>query len=210
MTDLINLRQFDENLRFMEAPNSLSPASVVIDYHSAYAPHKMTIPTLEWFPTSITGDLGSYQAWDASPIDAEVMITALINDLAQNMKSNAAFDNITIYTQATATSPNIPRASKAISIAGTSVLTQEGAVSATWNFKTAGNGNMKIVLLDSPLPATWFARVLPAGFNAGHTAVANEILLNSNAWSGRDDEDISTCRSITYDLNDKLQRMYFK
>lgn len=192
------------------APNSLSPASVVIDYHSAYAPHKMTIPTLEWFPTSITGDLGSYQAWNGSPIDAEVMVMALINALAPFLKTNAAFDNITIYTQATATSPNIPRASKAIAVVGTAAGGNEAAVSATWNFKTAANGNMKLTLLDTPIQSTWFNRILPADFDADKQAVADEIVLNSNAWSGRDDSDPSTVRSITYDLNDKLQRMYFK
>lgn len=192
------------------APNSLSPASVVIDYHSAYAPHKMTIPTLAWFPTSITGDLGSYQAWDSSAIDAEVMIMALIDLLKVFMKTNAAFDNITIYTMATATSPNIPRASKAISVAGTATTGDEAAVSRTWNFKTAANGDMKLILLDTPIPATWFNRILPANFSSGEQDVADEIALNSNAWSGRDDTDISTCRSITLDLNDKLQRMYFK
>ena len=192
------------------APNSLSPASVVIDYHSAYAPHKMTIPTLPWFPTSITGSLGSYQAWNGDPIDAEVMITALVNVLKVFLKTNASFDSVTTYTQATAESPNIPRASLALPIAGTAATGNEAAVSATWNFKTAGNGNMKLVLLDSPVPATWFARILPAGFSGGQQDVIDEITANSNAWSGRDDEDISLCRSITYDLNDKLQRMYFK
>lgn len=192
------------------APNSLSPSSVVIDYHSAYAPHKMTIPTLQWFPTSITGDLGSYQAWNGDPIDAEDMIMALVTALAELMKTNAAFDNITTYTQASPTAPNIPRATKAIAVPGTATTGNEAAVSATFNFKTAANGDMKIVLLDTPLPSTWFNRVLPTGFDLDQQAVVDEILANSNAWSGRDDTDVSACRSITYDLNDKLQRMYFR
>lgn len=192
------------------APNSLSPASVVIDYHSAYAPHKMTIPTKEWFPTSITGTLGSYQAWNGSPIDAEAMITDLIDTLKVFMKTNASFDSITIYTQATATSSNIPRAGKAISVAGTAATGDEAAVSGTWNFKTIDNGDMKITLLDTPIPATWFNRILPTGFSGGQIAVATEIGLSANAWSGRDDAQPQTVRSITYDLNDKLQKMYFK
>ncbi|HSS99946.1 MAG TPA: hypothetical protein VLK33_23085 [Terriglobales bacterium] len=192
------------------APNSLSPASVVIDYHSAYAPHKMTIPTKEWFPTSITGDLGSYQAWNGTPIDAEDMIMALIEKLKVFMKTNAAFDNITIYTMATAASPNIPRISKGISVAGTASTGNEAAVSGTWNFKTIDNGDAKITLLDTPVPATWFNRILPSGFSGGQVDVAVEMGISSNAWSGRDDSQIQTCRSITYDLNDKLQKMYFK
>lgn len=192
------------------APNSLSPASVVIDYHSAYGPHKMTIPTREWFPTSITGGLGSYGNWLAGTIDAEAMITNLIDKLKVFLKTNAAFDNITIYTQATATSPNIPRTSKAIAIAGLATTGNEAAISRTWNFKTTANGNGKIELLDSPLPATGFARIHAADFNAGELDVLGEIEGGLNAWSGRDDNQFNNCRAISIDLNDKLQRMYFK
>lgn len=192
------------------APNSLSPASIVIDYHSAYAPHKMTLPTKEWFPTSITGDLGSYQSWDASARDAEDMVMDLLDDLKVFLKTNAAFDNITIYTQATATSPNIPRATKAISVAGTAATGDEAAVSRTWNFKTTGNGNQKLTLLDTPIPATWFNRIHAADFNSDENAIVNQIVLDANAWAGRDDDQAASCRSITLDLNDKLQRMYFK
>ena len=81
MTDLINLRRDGKFMEFCEAPNSLSPASVEIDYHSAYAPHTMTIPTLEWFPTSITGNLGSFSNWAAGTRDAEDMVLDLIAKL---------------------------------------------------------------------------------------------------------------------------------
>jgi len=192
------------------APNSLSPASVVIDYHSAYGPHKMTIPTKEWFPTSITGDLGSYESWNGSPVDAEAMITDLLEKLKVFLKTNAAFDNITVYTQATPTSSNIPRASKAIAIVGTAATGNEAAISRTWNMKTFNNGNMKIELLDTPLPATGFARIRAADFNSGEIDVVNEIESDLKAWSGRDDFQVQVARSITLDLNDKLQRMYFK
>lgn len=193
------------------SPNSLSPASVVIDYHSAYAPHKMTLPTRAWFPTSITGDLGSYEPWFGASIDAEAMILALCDVIKPFIKSNGAIDYATVYTQATPTSPNIPRAGKALSITGTSAASQdEAAVSATWNFKTSGNGNAKIVILDTPVRSTWFNRVLPADFVTAEQDLADEYTLNTNAWSGRDDQDITVCRSLTWDLNDKLQRMYFK
>jgi len=193
------------------APNSLSPASVVIDYHSAYAPHKMTIPTKEWFPTSVTGVLGSYQAWDLTTIDAEVMITALIDVIKPFLKANAAIDHATVYTQATPTSPNIPRAGKAFSVAGTSAVgNNEAAVSATWNFKTTGNGNAKIVILDTPFRSTWLAKVSPVDFTAAEIALATEFGIDSNAWSGRDDLRPVEVRNITWDVNDKLQREYFK
>lgn len=192
------------------APNSLSPASLVIDYHSAYAPHKMTLPTKEWFPTSITGTLGSYESWSGAPVDAEDMVNNMVELLKVFMKTNAAFDQVTIYTQATATSPNIPRATKALGVAGTATTGNEAAVSGTWNMKSANNHDIKLVLLDTPIPATWFNRILPAGFSSGQTDVVNELASVLNAWSARDDTRPSAIRSITYDLNDKLQKMYFK
>lgn len=192
------------------APNSLSPASVVIDYHSPFSAHKMTIPTREWFPTSITGDLGSYQAWDTTTIDAEDMIMSLLDQLKKFLHGDAAFDAITIYTMATAESPNIPRKTKAIAVAGTAIDTNEtAAVSATWNFKTTANGNMKLILLDTPIRNTWFYKVNAATFTTDQALVANEMVLSSHAWSGRDDTQPATCRNITYDLNDKLQKEYF-
>lgn len=193
------------------APNSLSPASVVIDYHSAYAPHKMTIPTLEWFPTSVTGDLGSYAAHDSSTIDAEDMIMALIDVMKVFLKANAAFDNITVYTQAAPDAPNIPRKTKAISVAGTNISTSfEAAVSWTWNFKTALNGNMKLILLDIPFPSTWLNKVYAANFSTEADNVVAEVTSSQNAWTGRDDAQVTSCRNITIDINDKLQRAYFR
>lgn len=193
------------------APNSLSPASVVIDYHSLYGPHKMTIPTREWFPTAITGELGSYSTWNNTVIDGETMVRALITWLKAFMTATASFDQVTAYTQATAESPNIPRASVVLGIAGISTnIGNQQAVSATWNFKTTGNGNTKLVLLDTPIRNTWFAKIHPATFDTDQYNVINEFENPNNAWSGRDDNKPDVCRSITYDLNDKLQAMYFR
>lgn len=192
------------------APNSLSPASVVIDYHSLYGAHKMTIPTLEWFPTAITGNLGSYSTWNGGVIDGETMVRALVGWLKAFMTATASFDSVTAYTQATPTSPNIPRATASLGIAGISTnIGNQQAVSATWNFKTTGNGGSKLILLDTPIRSTWFAKILPAAFDTDQFNVINEFENPNNAWSGRDDNKPEVCRSITYDLNDKLQKLYF-
>ena len=83
-------------------------------------------------------------------------------------------------------------------------------MAATWNFKTSGNGNAKIVILDTPQRSTWLAKVLPTDFVANEVALAVEFIAATNAWAGRDDLQPSYARSITYDVNDKLQREYFK
>jgi len=191
------------------APNSLSPASVKINYHTGFGAHAMTVPTLGWFPTSITGTLGSYLAWDSTPRDAEAMINDLVDVLCPFLLPTTGFDLATVYTMATATSPNIPRASAVLTQVGTSVLTSPSeAVSCTFNFKTAANGDAKLVLLDSPIGSNWFNSILPASFGATVLALEAEFAGNSNAWSGRDDSDISLLRKISFDLNDKLQKLY--
>lgn len=191
------------------APNSLSPASVVIDYHTDFAPHRMTIPTKEWFPTSITGVLGSYEAWDLSPVDAEVMVNNLCVLLADLVPASTIFDTATVYTQATPTSENIPRASASLAIVGTGAAGSfPEAVSGTFNFKTLANGDAKLVLLDFPLGTGGFRAIHPSAFGAEVLALEAEFISPTRAWSGRDDSRPAALRKVTFDLNDKLQKEY--
>ena len=191
------------------APNSLSPASVKINYHSAYGAHAMTIPTLAWFPTSISGNLGSYNPWTGTPIDAEQMVNDLVDLLKVFLQATCAFDQATVYTQATPTAPNIPQASVALTQVGTSGATQfNQAISNTFNFKTFANGDARLVLLDAPVPATGFIPLVPAGFTTDVSNLEGEFTDTANAWAGRDDSRPTLLRKVTYDLNDKLQKLY--
>lgn len=191
------------------AENTLSPAFAVIAYHSLYGAHKMTVPTTEWFPTPLTGTIGSYVDHDGNPIDAEQMWIDYCNLLKVFMKSSNVFDSVTIYTMATSTSPQIPRASAALGIAGTSAAAGfSQAQSATFNFKTAGNGDFRIVILDTPFGAGGFNAVHPADFGTDVTDLEDFVCGRDTAIIGRDNTIPSTLRKITYDLNDKLQRVY--
>ena len=193
------------------APNSLSPASVVIDYHSAYGVHKMTIPTRDWNPVPLTGALGSYQAWDATTRDGETMVNELVDALAPFVPASTHFDKATTYQQATPTSPNIPRGSVALTQVGTSALTNpSAAVSITFIFKTLANGIAKLMVLDAPFGSTWLSPILPSGFGADILALEAAFRDSGNAWSGRDDTQPDYCTKVTFDVNDKLQRMYFR
>lgn len=191
------------------AENSLSPASAVISYHSLYGAHKMTVPTTTWFPTPLTGTIGSYVDHDGDPIDAEAMWTDYCTLLKVFCKPSTVFDNVTIYTMATAESPNIPRAAAALGIVGTSAAPGfSQAQSATFNFKTSGNGNFRIVLLDQPFGSDGFNAVFPAAFGADVLALENFVCGRNTAITGRDDTIPAVLRKITYDLNDKLQKVY--
>ncbi len=192
-------------------PNSLSPSSLIIDYHTLFGAHKMTIPTLQWLPVNVgAGVLGSYVAHDGfTTVEADNMVTTLCNDLAPFVNSTTVFDLVTIYNQATSTSDNIPARSLALGIAGTlGATTLAEAVSATFNFKTVDNGDVKLVLLDIPLGGTGFRAIHPAAFGADVLALEVEFTADDRAWSGRDDTRPSVLRKITWDLNDKLQKSY--
>ncbi len=192
------------------APNSLSPASVLIDYHSAFSPHKMTLCTKDWIPTPVSGSIGSYLDWNGDPVDAEQMVNDLVDKLKVLVPPTTHFDQATVYTKVDANAPNIPRAAVALTQVGTSSGTgASAAVSCTLNFKTTGNGDAKIVVLEVPIGTNWFAPILPADFTTAFTDIAVQFGSSGNAWSGRDDNQPQVLRKVTFDLNDKLQKMYW-
>jgi len=193
------------------APNSLSPASILIKYHTAYSPHTMTIPTKDWIPTPVSGALGSYTAWDGSTIDGEAMVNGLVDALKPFCLPTTSFDEATAYTMASAGAPNIPRKSVPLTQVGTSASTAKSqAVSYTFHFRTLANGVAKLMLLDVPIGSNWFAPIAPAGFDATALALEAAFTNIAAAWSGRDDTQPDYCTKVTFDVNDKLQRMYFR
>jgi hypothetical protein len=192
-------------------PGTLSPASVVIDYHSIYGAHKMTIPTLEWFAVGFVGALGGYAAWNATARDAETMVNELVDKIKVFHLSTTHFDQATIYQQATPTSENIPRASVALTQVGAKGASNfAAAFSTTFNFKTSDNNDFRLVLLDAPLGTGGMASIFPADFDADVLAVETAVTVVSNAWAGRDDTHVNTLRKVTFDLNDSLQKKYYR
>jgi hypothetical protein len=190
------------------APNSLSPAYIVIDYHSANGRHKMTIPTRAWSPTSITGDLGSYQCWNETPVDAEDMITALLGKVKAVFLPTAGFDVVTIYTKDTAEAPSIPRVAKALAIVGTSVSAEWAkAVQHNWMFRDAEYAQSKLTFLDAPIGSGWDPVTDLSGI-AVLQDIVDQFVAPENAWSSRNDLRPSTFIKITYTLNEKLRREY--
>jgi hypothetical protein len=191
------------------AVNTLSPASVDIAYHTAFASHHMTIPTRAWNPVPVSGDLGSFDDWIGGNRDGQLMVEQLCGLLAVIVPVATVYDSVTVYTMATATSARIPRKQLALGIPGT--ITPAGfyqAQSATFNFKTTENGDFKLVLLDQPYGANGFNAEHPADFGAAITNLATAIQADTNGWAGRDDTQVASLRKLTFDLNEKLQKEY--
>lgn len=192
------------------APNSLYPAYVQLDYHSIHAPHKAILPTSAWFPTSITGALGSYAGWNSTPVDAEAMVNALVNVLKVYHLSSTIFDLATVFTIANELAPiAIPRASVALGTAGTSASSAlSKAVQNVFTFRTEEAHILKLYLLDAPVIAGNFDRNARGTWTANEIAVEAEIKADGNAWAGRDGAQISSGIAITKTLNEKLRREY--
>lgn len=190
-------------------PNSLAPAFVRLDYTSAYAPHSMTLPTKEWLPTSMGGDMGSYVNWAGAPVDAEASIDNLVAALALQFPSTTTLNLATIYTQAGAHDPAVPVASKTLSTAGSNAAGgPDKATQATLNFRTVGIHPAKVVFLDVPIGTSNFDKVYPAGFSAAILAVSGAMRSDTRMWSGRDDTQLATAISLTITLNERLRREY--
>ena len=189
-------------------PGTLSPAYVELNYHSAYGQHKALLPTKEWFPTSITGHLGSYEGWNATPIDAEVMIQEYADKIMDFFPTSSGVDNATIWTQATPTSPAFPRVSFSIVAVGTVATPNwSKAVQHQYILRGADFSLMKLVLLDCPIGGGW-DHVTDPSVAAEIVALIAAVTADGNAWSTRKNAQPFSFVKLTYKLNDKLRKDY--
>lgn len=187
---------------------TLSPAYVQLNYHSIYGAHVALIPTKEWFPTSLTGHLGSYSNWLSIPCDAEAMIQDYADAMMAFYPSTAGTDTATIWTKATPTSPAYPRAQYPITSPGT--LSMPGwskAVQHQYILRGTDFSLMKLLFLDCPIGGSWDALSDISG-SAEAIAVVGAITSDSWAWQTRKDAQPFSFVKITYKLNDKLRDQY--
>lgn len=186
----------------------LYPAYFLIDYHSTFGAHKAIIPTRAWNPVSITGILGSYEGWDTTPVDAEVMIDSFVTDLLPFHHTTTEFDAVTIYTIAAPGDPAIPRTGKALTDTGSSTSTlQRKAVTQTWVFRDTGWNIFKLVLMDTPIGID-FDKVTDLTSNVPAQNLRDIVINPSNAFQSRANLRPDQFRNIVYDLNDKLRKVY--
>jgi len=187
------------------AINSLYPAFVQIQYHSAYAPHVMTLPTTQWTPDL---DYGTFACWDGSDKAADDMVEELVLLMVPFFKSTVQFDYWTVYTMADPTAPAIPRKGAAIGEPGTSAGTGwDKATQATWSFKTEDGGLSKVVMLDLETGGA-FGKITPAGLTGDAAAFVAKWTADTEGWSGRDNSKPDFFLQISYTLNEKLRREY--
>lgn len=184
---------------------ALDPAFVQIQYHSAYAPHVMTLPTTAWTPDA---NYGLFETWGGGTKAADDMIEELILLMCPFFPSTVEFDYWTIYTMASPTSPAIPRVGAASGEPGTAVAPgSTKATQATWSFKTEGGNLSKVVMLDLNTNNS-FEKVTPGELAGASAAFVAKWTADTEGWSGRDNTQPSFFLQIAYTINEKLRREY--
>lgn len=187
----------------------LEPAFIKLDYATVFGAHTHLILTRAWNSVSVSGDLGSYTNWLGIDIDAEAMIDALVATMAPFHKDDTTITQATIFTKADEASPSLPVAAKALTTVGTSGLTTHAkAVQKTMNFRSTGIQPAKLVFLDVPHTGGDFLKEYPASWGADDLALLAVFGSDDWAWAARDNTQIASAVSITWNLNQQLRKQY--
>jgi len=174
-------------------------------YHSPYAPHVMTIPTLAWNPGV---DGGEFETHAAGSIGGDEMIEAMIDKMKVFFAAAVTFDSFSIFTKTAVDAPAIPRYAKALAVVGTNATPGNyKMVQSVWTAKCVNGSLAKINFMDVGNNNS-FEKVTFATIGAGGTAFLDEWFASTNAWSSRQDSQPYFFLQASYGINDKLKREY--
>lgn len=186
-------------------PESIGPAFVKTNYHSALGLHVALVPTLAWSPGS---GAGLFDTWAGSTVSADDMIAELYGFLAGILPASGGFDNFVIYTQPDPDVPPEPVAQGSLAIVGTNVTPGwDQATQVTMNFRTSTFGAMKIVTLDAQT-GNDFSKTTSLPMTGVLFDVFGALTVDTNGWAGRDNGQVTGFVSQTITLNEKLRRAY--
>lgn len=189
------------------AVESLDPAYVQIDWHSPYAPHRMTLPTVAWSPVNaLLGHTGTYINWLGATLDADVAINALVTLLAAEYNSDTVFDRYTIYTKASPTAESVPVIAENLAVAGSGTFTGwSEAVQATIFMRDTAFKPTKLVLLDKPTDNA-FGRYYV--LDTPSVPLVALWMSTAGIWSSRAGNRPNVFKNVTVTLNKRLRREY--
>jgi hypothetical protein len=187
----------------------LNPSYVLLNYHSVFAQHRMTLPTRAWDAGAGTNGFGGYEAWDLSDRDALDMITDFANKLCALLHSTVIFDTWVIYHETFPAGPLVPVASEPfVAVAGTEATPGwYEAVQGVFTFYDIAFNTAKISLLEYASLDN-FARRSYATASADEVAVADEFMDVNNAWASRGGYRPNNLRSLSLGINDALKKQY--
>lgn len=185
--------------------HDIGPFYAELAYHSAYAPHEMTIPVRQWSAGAGNGELLQRSG---SLVDTDTIMGDFVDLLKAFFPASVSFDYFRIFSKPTPTSTPILVASGTLGVAGTNATAGwTKATTATFTFKTAVGNVAKIQLLDMGNNNSW-DRVLFSTLGGDGLAFVNWYTGVENPFVGRDNEDVAYFEQISYDLNDALRKQY--
>ena len=185
---------------------TLFPSYVRLFYHTKFAPHTMTIPTLQWISDV---DAGLFETHNAGTINALDMITDLATVLASvYIEETDFFDSYVIYNFPSEDGFPQPVRSGVLAIEGgtagpETLYRQAGQYTITWH--TDIFNIFKLVLLDQSGGADFDPiRTLPgAGFLFDLNGLVTDL---DSGWAGRDGHPPTTFIQVAITLNERLRR----
>lgn len=190
--------------------NSLFPAFMLFAYHSDKAFHKMTLPTREWQSSAGVNGKGGYEAWSSASVDAQDMAEGLAAVIADFYPAQVTFDNWSIYTLETPTSPPILRAGNVFTGLTGGAVTPGWyqAVQCTLTAKDTEYKDAKLTLLDCS-SLNNFSPVPFASLDAKVVDIFDEWTSTTNAWASRNGQRPATFKNYRATLNAKLEAQYW-
>lgn len=189
-------------------PHSRSPAFIVIDSHSAFAPHKSQFCIADFFPPSSGHLLGTATAHDGTIVDLINCVDQLLGVISVVYLPSTIFDLATVYTQALAVGPAFPQASYVPTQVGVSASDgPHKATETTFVFRTSAFNIAKMVMLDTPVPGN-FDQIPVGSWGAPQNAILAEFGALNNPWTGLDGNRPAQGVRITYNMNQKLRKEY--
>jgi len=188
---------------------SIAPYFARVFYTVANIPHVMTLPLHLYTPPATGHAFGQVTRWDATVEDADTVLEAKLTAWADLFTTDAEFNSIFFYTQATPAVEPILRAAKNISIPGTMTITageEHLAVQVTFNFLTTSGQKFRRQLMEANSRNAYTKITDYSTLTADEQALVDETLADSAVWAARDDTQPYIWRSRTCTLNDKLRK----
>lgn len=185
-------------------PHELGPYWVQINYHSADAPHTMTLPVKGW--NAGTG-AGTFDIWAGGVIAVTTMLGNWVDLLCPLFNSDTQFDNFVVYRQLLpADLPNVVASSTFVAKIGTNTdASWAQAVEKIFTARTAAFNLCKISLLDCVSGDNFAPRTT---FTADESALMAAWVNDNNAYCGRDNAQPQTTLKVTTNLNQALRKAY--
>lgn len=189
--------------------NSLYPASVRINYTSAFGAHCMTLPTVPILDGPAGGAGNQFQLRGSQlPVECSGAIDDLVQILKTLAGTDITFTDWTIFKYETPTSRGVPLESGALSVTGTGgIASWRKAVQQTFTWRTDEFGLFKMVFLDFP-SGNVFDRVVNPASDARILTLHNYVIAPETWLAGRDGGKPQTFLQVATTLNEKLRRSY--